>query len=147
MALTHRIAGGKRTTGLVLVALGWLFAPTSHVFACSHPTIVSFASIEFGEQSDQQTTPLIHKPAKPAAAPHNPFEPLGPCQGPQCDGAPARPDRPLTSPSTTKVRDTWSLALTATFGDESIPLTGAWLQSDSASPVQFHDAIFHPPRA
>src|SRR5687768_7931308 len=147
MALLQRITVSKRTIGLGLVAVGWLFLPASRAQACNHPTIVSFASSDVSERSTNPTTPLVRKPVKPAVAQHNPFDPLGPCQGPQCDGRPERPDRPLTSPAPTKVRDTWNLAWTETSAEELMPASRFWLELDVPSPIQFHDPIFHPPRA
>ena len=146
MALTQRIADSKRAIGLALIAVGWLFLPTSQAQACNHPAIVSFASSDFGEQSTKPTSPLTRKPAKPGAAPHNPYDPLGPCQGPQCDGTPDQPDRPLTSPSPTKLRDTWNLACIESSAAERAPVSRAWLDFDVLSPLQFPDSIFHPPR-
>ncbi|MCI0683546.1 MAG: hypothetical protein L0Y71_15685 [Gemmataceae bacterium] len=144
MALMHRIAGNKRTTGLVLVAVGWLVWPAAPAFACSHPGIVSIAAFDFGLQTSEPSTPQFQRPTK-ANGPHNPFDPLGPCQGPQCDGTPDRPDRPLTSSSTTNVRDT-SLACIPGPAREPAPSTDAWVLIDIPSPIQFHASIFHPPR-
>jgi hypothetical protein len=151
MTRTQRTAGSKRTIGIVLIALGWLFVPASRALACDHPTFVSFASTEFGERSASESTTkptvlLVHKQNRPVTSPHDPFDPLGPCQGPQCDTRPARPDRPLTGPSPTKVRDTWNLAYTESAADERTPGSRAWLDFEVSAPRQFSDSIFHPPR-
>src|SRR5262245_51602954 len=150
MTRTQPIAGSKRTIGIVLIALGWLFVPASRTLACSHPTFVSFSATAFGERSTGDSTkpavPLVHKRTRPVTSPHNPFDPLGPCQGPQCDSRPERPDRPLTGPSPTKVRDTWNLAYTESSADERTPVSETWLDFEVPAPLQFSDSIFHPPR-
>jgi hypothetical protein len=144
MTPRQAISGSTRTIGVVLMGLGWLFVPASRALACSHPTFVSFSSAT--ESAPRPTTAPVHKRTKPTAAPQNPVNPLGPCQGPQCDTRPGRPDRPLTSPAPIKTRDHGNIAYTESSADERTPASHAWLDFETPAPLQFSDSIFHPPR-
>ena len=141
MAFLRCVLGSWLLTRLTLAALGLYCLSGQPLQACSHPTFVSFSETQGRGASTARPQYIPHSRSTPTS---RPYDPLGPCQGPQCERSRPASELPLTtSPEPTP--DPWSLALLDWINPTpfSTPLTAPPL-----SPlVRCHGCVFHPPRA
>lgn len=136
------IPDARQLTRLALVAACCL-AAIGRAHACNHAAPVSFAQPDMiPTKSPAQRSSL---PSTNLAAPHNPIDPLGPCQTPHCNGRQERSDQPLTNAVSSQARDNWSLPASALVVEQ--PSRSATIAIFARHSAQAHHAaIFHPPR-